>query len=728
VINNRYSLYLRDCINLAKYAAIKIDEAARPINDRLRMLYPSQIVDQYDKSSWKYYRNIAGLYHPTDQVMTVTSLDDLTTIVFDKSAWAQHPQTHLAYKAGSRYYQDLVTRYPEQETLIRGVLYAPNRSGYLDEVIACDSATLLYYPEDLIEPTENDLPALLQKWIYNYYSTWVNPGYCITDDLYCAMTIAQVTLHMVPAIINLRLAACKTPQVHSYHIKEYLASHQSLDRYYEQLTRKQALFLYRNLPYIRNNAGRKEVFNWLVTNLMTDRGLPIYEYVIKHNTYVQLPDTENPNRLSYVPDLRMQRNALNYDDTNQIKALKSFDQLRQQMDSQAPGNENQRTYIDPDQEIDFRTHTSSVLATKVLESTALDLSDEVPHPLAEVLMVHWMAWAASGLYTAQISLDINGKINTTTLSAKDSVVLYQYCISKALGQEITYIQPVLLQRVLRSPAPDLTELQAQAGAEILTLAQIQKIQGYVPAISHMYTVDSFYNQAWEVFRCGVHQYRYWGTIRHIQRNAMAQVISNLHYEDKVYTLYTNAKHSDWLQGVNVELDGYSPKDYLDLATLIFDQATGMSAHAQISIKQVQRAMLAILTQLTSYSVQYLSDIDASKVKMVNNPVLCLSAPDSIRLHKEWVEIANQDIYGAARAVTLVTSPIWVPRNDPELMYSSINNVVGLKANVFVKHTQRPQIPRVWINRPLTTIFMSGSALDSFNALTADQKSTLTSIY
>jgi hypothetical protein len=721
VINNHYQLYINATLALARTCAIKLHGIALAINDRQRQLYPSTAVDTEHLETWKYYLNMAGLYHDTDQAMTVVSLDTLQTISFDKASLDAHPQTQKAYQYGSRYYDELLTRYPDQGMLILGVLYAPNDPAFLQSAIDAPEATLLYYPAQYIEPYEYDLKDKLQAWLYNYQSTWVNRAYEITDNLYCATVLAQITLYMVPALINLRLAACKTPQAHTYHIREYLASNAGLDRYMEQLTRKQALFLYRNLPYIRTNAGRKEVFTWLVDELLTQRNLPLYEYVIKHNTYVQLPDNEHPTRLSYTPDLYVKRNALNYNDVNQIKQLKTFEQIREQMDTSAPGNFIDRTEIHPQAAQEFVTHRSSVIATKLVESLAVDISDEVPHTLTEVLMTHWMAWACQGRYAAHIPLEINGEINAVTLSTKDCVVLYQYCLDKALGIGNTYIQKLLLQRVVRLPKPSLEELQTKALGAPLTTSAIQTLSGYVPSVGQLFSVDSFYDAAAAVFAGGVYQYRYYSNIPHILKNAAAQAVSTAHYSDYVTEIYPQKTYAQWVEDNNLSFDGYTPQDYLALAAAVFDQATGLSAHAALSIKEVQRAMLAVISRLTSYSIQYLSDVDSSKVKLVNHPLLGLTAPDSLPSNEQFTRVSKQDILAIGRSETQGVGSHRMHVSQDGTVSLATHRVQGLYTNPTVS-ARKVTLPKaVYTPRPIQTLMTSDSALTTYNLLSTAQK-------
>ncbi len=259
---------------------VKLDEVARAMNYYVMQKMGYDSVDLYDKTTWKYYQNIAGVYHLSDTPIKIRSLDLDEEIDFTKENLERHKITKTAYRYGTRYYRELVSLHPQQELLILGVLYP------VDINIAIDSkdGTILNYPKNLVEENEYSLIEKLQSWCYNYLYRWVNNQFTLSDDLYVATYVSQFYLHMLQALISIRLEACRTNEAHSYHIQQYLASHGFLDSYLDKLTKEQALFFYRNIRYIERNAGKRDTFDWLTENIMTKRDLPLYEITMKHNT------------------------------------------------------------------------------------------------------------------------------------------------------------------------------------------------------------------------------------------------------------------------------------------------------------------------------------------------------------------------------------------------------------------------------------------------------------
>ena len=237
----------------------------------------------------------------------------------------------------------------------------------------------------------------------------------------------------------------------------------------------------------------------------------------------------------------------------------------------------------------------------------------------------------------------------------------------------------------------------------------------------LFTVDSFYDAAQAVFAGGVYQYRYYANIPHILKNAAAQAVCTAHYSDYVAQAYAQKTYAQWIEDNNLSFDGYTPQDYLALAASVLDQATGMSAHAALSIKEVQRAMLAVITRLTSYSIQYLSDVDSSKVKLVNHPLLGLTAPDSLGSNEQFTRVAKQDLLGIGRSDTQGVGAHRMHVSQDTVAAVPTHRVQGLYANPTVTARKITLPKTTYTPRPIQTLMTLDSALTTYNLLSIAQK-------
>jgi hypothetical protein len=371
--NNYYQVYTNSVYALASSLVVKSSDTANAINIGLQTKYGTNIVDPNDQTTWKYYLNLSGEYHPTDTVMQVVSVDTLQTIDFTRENLQFHRGTQAAYAYGSTPYLELVNKYPGQEQLIMGILYPAN----LANTIAAQDGTIVSYPGFLVEPNEYSLINRLQEWIYSYYVRWFNPQYGLSDDLYVPVFLAIMYINLVPAIITFRLKACMTNEVHSFHMRQYLASHGLLDVYLDFMTRQQALFLYRNIAYIERNSGKRETFDWLMANILTSIGLPLAEFEMRHDV--------SGMPASLTPLLTFQKNPLNtkfnYDGVNEYT-------LNQVFDKEDPLAKDNITYRDVEEtrtEDVMQASLSNRLKTKLLESTIIDYTGSEHYTLADTL-------------------------------------------------------------------------------------------------------------------------------------------------------------------------------------------------------------------------------------------------------------------------------------------------------------------------------------------------------
>lgn len=728
MVNNYYTLYIESIYALARTIAIKLEDVALAMNLGVINNHPTFSLDQEDPTTWKYYRNVCGLYHPTDTVMTVVSLDDLTVIDFNQATLSSHPLTKKAYGYRSNYYRDLINRYPTQELLILGILYAPYESTFLDYVINSPEGTILYYPDQYVESTESSLIPKLQNWVTIYCRKWINRGYSITDNLYAAVECAQLSLHLVPAIINIRLSLCKTSQVHSYHIKQYLASNGGLDVYLDKLTREQALFLYRNLTYIRNNVGRSEVFDWVVDNIMTLRNLPLYSYTVRHNTYVQLPDAQNPDRLSYYPEIQMVRKSINFPGVDDLRRDKDLLQAQVQLDTVAAGNMIQRVYKDTDLKLRLQLAKSRTTLTKLAESIAVDWNDDVPYTIAEVLFSQWMALAYDNKYLASLTLQINGKQTTAPLSVRDIAILYNYCMIKAQGLTTDLIYPVIIQHCLRRVAPSLEEVRTHRFAQHLSDSDITFLKGLLPTINPVYNVNTFYQHAFHIYTGSIKQHRLFSYWTNVDKSQAGELTGLLCFEDRVLDFVPDGKYSQWLNDVNLDLGDMSPKQYLELATSLFDQVTGYSLYKSASIKEVQAAMLAVLSKLSSYSTLFISDVTEKSVTSSKNKSIKICEKPSIDSSVESVEVPVRDLtnVGTSSSCSSVlelqkTLPWSVKTYDTD-----DSPVYNRKINFYNRDLYTDST--IIFAKPRQVFLCQDNILAQFNALTDAQKLLISGIY
>lgn len=264
------SLVQKEVYNFLRTVTIRYEPIAGFINESL--IKNGIAVNFENKSTWKYYLNLVGQYHPSDALMYVTSLDTQEKILFSVENLKTHLRTKAVYAPGGAYYDRLCDLYPKQVDLIKSILF-PVES--LEKAIASPDLTLLGYGKGYLEEYEESvivrqieefLDILKERWYFDF----------LDDEPYFNLTFwTSLWTYLAMLIMSARVANIKTPYVHSWDVWNELAAN-GLDNYSDILDRKKSMMLYQNIDYLRANAGKQSNLLILAERLLGDFGIGLY--------------------------------------------------------------------------------------------------------------------------------------------------------------------------------------------------------------------------------------------------------------------------------------------------------------------------------------------------------------------------------------------------------------------------------------------------------------------
>lgn len=600
-----YEIYLKGVFDLASTLVVKSEDTAAAINARLTEL--GKPVDAFDPTTWKYYLNLAGQYHSTDTPMTITSLDTQEVIAFTHDNLLLHRATKREYTYRSRYYKELVQRYPLQEQLILGILNPID----LQEAIAAEDHTILYYDRNLVEAGEVNFIERLQQWINAFFLRWEVTDYRITDSLYVAAQLGTLFAHLPKAILNIRLENCKTDYAHSFHIQQYLESFGKLGQYFEFLTQKQKLFLYRNIRYINRNNGKIDIFEWLTQKILTDRRFPLAEYNIRHNNEKQ-PDT-------IYPDIQMRRQSINGLASALGQDVRTVDEV---LDMQTPlARDNPVVQKDASVDIPLvmRNSLSSQLKTKVLESNVLDTTDAEPFTLTEVLFSHWSYLANTGRYSTVLTVTNPGTGETMRVNAKDAFTLYLYAYNKARGMTLAVVPEFEAMRVKREPLPTRQELLGIVDRRWVPDALVDYALTNQPVLDSYISVDAFREICIDLHAAMLLHRDLYAYQPHFITRGQLKVMTDRFYMNYPINVGSTKPYTEWFEERSLAIEQLTDLELDLLASDVYQQATGVDAKSSKTVKEVHAAMLKLQAQLSSYSVQYIQQINSGTLKIIDWP-------------------------------------------------------------------------------------------------------------
>jgi hypothetical protein len=599
---------------LAQTISVKSMESVNGLNQFVTDYYGPSAVDETDPASWKYYMNVSGQYHFSDTVMQVTSLDTLEQIDFTADNLKIHTATAVAYQFGTRNYKALVQQYPRQVPLILGILYPVD----IDTAIAAKDGQILGYPATYVEINEYSLIEKLQRWIYGFKARWVNPQYAISDELYPTVQLANLYYGILMAIINFREQACGTAEAHSYHVQQYLASHLGLDQFIEHMTLKQSLWLYRNINYIERNVGKLSTFQTLIQKLLTDRSIPLAAYLMKHDLSLM------PNAL--YPTIAFESSPLNLGYNLLPETTWTLDEMLSYEATAASDNALIQTDVQGQILEEMQNSLSNHLQTKVLNSAMLDLSNSTPYTIEDVLMNHWLFFSSKDWYTAFLVVDnpVTGE-PIVPINAKDGYVFMWYCFCQSIGIDLTQkpVPAVLAKRVQRIPAPSVADLMSVVDKKLVTQDIAQQALSYQPVISPMISVDAFVATANAIYTAANTQRNLVAYQEHSVRRGMVYGMVERLYSNNMVQMGDGdgQTYAEWFKLRNIDLTVFSASDYDLLYQSLVQAATGLNLTSSNTLANIQKAMITMMQRLSSYSVQFLSEINDSAIKDIDWPMV-----------------------------------------------------------------------------------------------------------
>ena len=626
MIEEYQNLYLRDNVKLVQLMSIKHSENATIMNEHLMLTYGIGSVDESDPTSWRYYLHLAGEYHPSDTPMEIFSLDTSERIIFNKENLVDHIETLNRYRELDGYYHGLVEKYPTQETLIKGILFPVD----IETAIEASDGDILSYPQSLIEEQEITLISEIQQWVYNYLSRWHVKPFMTTDAYYPASYQAVLYLNLVPKILNLRLKRAKTHEAHSFHIRAYLASHGKLDKYYDYFTHEQRLWLYRNILYIERHSGHIDTFMALIEYMLTKRKIPISEFSVRQ--YEGFDDQYYPNYHIRRSVINQPYNAVEYDYIN-------FDELANKESTTAPDNYTHWTNNKKQIIRKFQNSNNGIMLSKDLESIMVDYSNAVPHTLYSIMINEWAYNSYHGNYKSLITFKNPWKSITHTCTTDVAYIYMVYLTLKASGILIDKLPTVHVASVLRRPLPTIAETISVSGmSDTDNYNTYSQIVRNLPSTNRVYSIHAFSLYSRALYQARLEHWLLTSNTHDMYQRAYVQGMINKQFLDTVIDFNTKDQSiNSWLMENNLPTDDFDNETIKELIWSLFDKSTGFSIDKKLLIRDIQRVMIAVMKQLSSYSVQYMHDINDQDIIPLNWAAIRPSKPKTTEFGEAYIE-------------------------------------------------------------------------------------------
>lgn len=589
-MNQNFQLFVGNCINLVRSLVIKSEESANGQN--MYIEGTGKHVDYSDPSTWRYYKHLRGEYHEIDKPIKIISSDTQQETVFDRPTLIGHPITLLSSGIGGRFYKELRDANPRYNILIEGV----SRPVDTDTAYNARNFEILAWDKRFLSEGEEGLIGQLQGWIDLFVERWYNPDFALTDNLYTAAFIGTMVPHLVSMVVTYRLENARTPRVGNFFLWNDLAGHYQLNNHRPYLSRKQALYLYRNIRYIRTNAGRDDVLHDLLSNLVVPKGLTVDKFSFVHDDTGKL--LTGKHRPRFVKGDYFS-NELKTEASNLVDPASVLELTR----SRRPDN-------DYEFDDDLR---------KLKKAGELALESNLPTPLLRVnenatvgliaessnqlKMDYWVYLSTLGLYNPDISFRIPGQTYDSYMKASDALILLVYALNMSMGIETEFIPDLNVKNVLPVVYPTTTDLMKFIDRKKVTvedldvasehllslrpLANTNELAAFIEEVKNQRTRHSL---LWSTKPCSVG--------RSIYRSAIGGFYT--WHECKLKPVQT--RYNDWLSEMQISKYDMSEYAWADLARIIMVVAADIVVDNS-NLPANKSAMVEIVDDLTSYNLK-----------------------------------------------------------------------------------------------------------------------------
>ncbi|QXO09800.1 hypothetical protein pEaSNUABM38_00078 [Erwinia phage pEa_SNUABM_38] len=686
----RYNIFVGQCIDLADSMIIKSEAIADAMN---RPLVEAGKPVPVDKSQWRYYQHLAGQRLNTDSPVMITSLDDQKSIELTVENLARHKKTSNVYRANPSYITALVSDYPDMIVYIRAC-FNPIP---LAESLAAPDCTVMRYSTKLIEEQEQSIISDLQLWILAAHRRWMAEGWKIHNDAFEAAFYAQLFPQLPGKIMELRMARCHTPEVHSYHVEEFLASHQKLNEFLPYLTPAQKFTLYRNIRYWERNTGKHDNFTWLVDVFLTGWNMPTVAYDVGQ----QIHDASDDDNLRPLPV--GYKVPLNFDDIQGGRDLQLVSTTEIINKEYALADEN---YLYQEEMLNELNENLSLTQypdqpTKLVEITAIDPEAIERDQLDMTLFNELLHLACLGRYNIQHEIINPTTGDTMRMSTKELIALFLFSAFKGYsGIELEHIPIMNCQGVLIKRWVTVDELMAflpESYPGRWTPTVNYYVDTHQEIYSNLLSADEFYEAASNILAMKRNRWKYTHNRRRDTDTIAAQLLYQYYYRSYKCDLKLNYEdYTQFFAKFAMDYEIISSESWADIAVDAFNILTAYETNTSVTQSEIQRAMVRLLTMLSSYTVHFATRM-ASDSFIVTEPVVI--KPDETMMSASLGEIIIQEALEPiernikARGNIEVDSPmpdvveVNIPQNFNFFfnMRPRIEIVVDAKLDVVIEH-------------------------------------------
>ena len=672
----RFNIFRTQTIELAKSLIIKSETIASEMNNWVLEQQPGSVISD-DKATWRYYLHLAGQKHPLDVPIAIESLDTKEIIDLTIENLYRHKKTGNVYRNNSKYVDKLKEDYPAYTVYIDGC-FNPIP---LSVTLAAKDCAILFYDSKLVEPQELGLLGDIEQWIRSVHVRYMAEGWRVHNDCFVLAFYIILYTALPGRIMYERLKKNHQPEAHSFLVTEFLASHQALHEYVPYMTREQMFSAYRNIRSWERSSGKQDTFDWLVDVFFTGWNMPAVAYDVTQ--LIHDPTTGDEKDL--VPRPTSFRRALNFTERSggrDLDLVPTEDLIMKEY-SLASANPRYREVYREDLDNRLSLTQYPTQATKLVEVTAID-----PEALERFDRIHtvWNEWVhlvMLGKYNTMHEVVNPTTGDTLRLNSKELIALYLYSALRGYaGVKLKTFPKFAIHGVL---------IKRWVSFDEMIRYLVPNLPGRFDSLVHYYNdthyeqtsqitdASGMYDAAMTIWESKQRRWVYGKNRKRITDRAAAEQLFQYHYRDYMVQVKPNYDNYDmFLKSLGYDVEIISDETWRDIATDAFNVGTDYDNKRSISQSEIQRAMVSLMTQLSSYSIHFASRMSGGSYE-VTDPVCPIlddigsHSEGEITIITETPEVVKVEGKSSAKVNVVLDAGVDFIANKPSIVIPSRNH-------------------------------------------------------
>jgi len=617
---------ITETINLAKTIIIKVDEVARAMNNGV-MIATNSVVPS-DKRQWKYYMNLAGKIHPTNNDVMITLLETGNKTLLSQELFKEYTYSHSELLKLGNYYDELIATYPDDILFIHGCLFPVD----IDTAIEAETGTILNYNRTLVEESEYSLIRELESYIKLYFNRWHVVEYGITDELYLASLLAVLYCSLPNKIQNLRLSKVNTAEVHSFHLEMFFSSRISIWQDLSVVNKETLYWLYRNINRLTTNVGQEETFRLIAEKVFGANNIGLGEFVLRkpniREVEVQQLDKTRPafQHKKLVTVTQPLNNSYTFDD-GQVSDITSVVNLE----------------MTTDKTLDLVTSSSVIeyYTKKITKDVSQSLVDDVKTKIldlnvnktfqiggsdqANIAMDIWALSIKRGNYNSMLDFTEPNNGQVYNISPRTGFLMLIKLLMLANGM-VTPVTKYNISTILTTDKDQFTLHRDNIWDDLYNKPLFDKLHDELPQdisglIRLPIEVQEYITQYLDYYKL------VWLTDANAENfivSANLKVLMNRNIVHEEYNLSPDGQPKtidELLLLEDIEYDVPNTYDILKSISVLMEVFTGYQIDNTEEVKNVLNSYINILNKLTSYTTHSVVGADDAKTISIkyNNP-------------------------------------------------------------------------------------------------------------